>query len=416
MEAILNHPKYPKGARYRVFQVAVLCLSFMLASVSVAGCLLGDLGQEFPNAPAWFLQMFITFPTIGGMLANLIGGGMATTVGKKNLCLLGIALCFVGGFGAMLMPTLALKIAIRVLAGLGVGLIQPLSASLIIDCFDGPTAQQMMGFQSACVGLGASLFSYTMAAIMVYDWHFAYFAYLYCVAFFLLVLVGVPAFINQVGSEPKVEEGPKVESSSAGSVARKALPAAAFVGCIAQFIYGLGYGALDNCLSLGAVEVGIDTTTAAAIASWGGIAALIGGIIFGTVVKFTGMKWMGAISLAINVAGLVIVGMTSTTMMWYVGVTVIKVGFCWWMPYVNFLVTDGCDETNSAMATALGFVGNSLGSFVFGYVFAFIGGLVGGLGQHQAFLYGAVMVAIAFVVVAVYTAAHKDNKQTAQAA
>ncbi len=360
--------------------------------------------------------MFITFPTIGGMLANLIGGGMATKVGKKNLCLIGIALCFVGGFGAMLMPTLPLKIAIRVLAGLGVGLIQPLSASLIIDCFDSRTAQQMMGFQSACVGLGASLFSYTMAAIMVYDWHFAYCAYLYCIAFFLLVLFGIPAFVNDIGREDDVEEGPKVETSSAGSVARKTLPAAAFVGCISQFVYALGYGALDNCLSLGAVEVGIDTTTAAAIASWGGIAALIGGIIFGTVVKFTGMKWMGAISLVINVVGLIIVGMTSTTMMWYVGVTVIKIGFCWWMPYVNFLVTDGCDESNSAMATALGFVGNSLGGFVFSYVLAIVGSFFGGIGSHQAFLYGAVMVAIAFIIVAGYTAVHKDNKQTAQAA
>ncbi len=403
-----KYPNYPTGVRYKIFQAAVLSLSLLLAAVSVAGCLLGDLATEFPDAPQWYLMMFTTFPTVGGMVANIIGGASAAKIGKKNLCLIGIAMAFLGGFLPMFMPTLALKIAVRVIAGLGVGLIQPLSASLIIDCFEGDTANVMMGFQSACVGLGASLFSYTMAAIMVYDWHYAYFAYLYAVAIFLLVLFGIPAFVNDIGREKKTDA---VQNTKAQDTVKKALPIAAYIGCAAQFIYGLGYGALDNCLSLASTETGtITTVQAAAIASWGGIAALIGGLIFGVVVKFTGMKAMGILSLALNIIGLAIVGVTDTTMMWYVGVTILKVGFCWWMPYVNFLVNDGTDETNSALATSLGFVGNSLGAFIFGYVFTFIGNMFGGLTYHQAFTYGAVMVVIVLVLVGGYTILHKDKK------
>lgn len=147
-----------KGGRLRMFQIAVLSLSLLLASVSVGGCLLGDLAQEFPYAPTWYLQMFVTFPVIGGVVANIIGGAMASRIGKKNLCLIGIAMCFLGGFLPMFAPTLGLKIAIRVVASLGVGLIQPLSASLIIDYFEGKVANAMMGLQSSCVGLGASVF------------------------------------------------------------------------------------------------------------------------------------------------------------------------------------------------------------------------------------------------------------------
>lgn len=403
-----KYPDYPTGLRYKIFQAAVLSLSLLLAAVSVAGCLLGDLAAEFPDAPQWYLMMFTTFPTVGGMIANIIGGASAAKIGKKNLCIIGICMAFVGGFFPMFMPTLGLKIAVRVIAGLGVGLIQPLSASLIIDCFDGHTANVMMGFQSACVGLGASLFSYTMAAIMVYDWHFAYCAYLYAVAILLLVMFGIPAFVNDIGREKKVDVQ---KESQAKNAVKKALPVAAYIGCVAQFIYGLGYGALDNCLSLASTETGtITTVQAAAIASWGGIAALIGGLIFGFVVKFTGMKAMGILSLVLNIIGLIIVGFTNTTAMWYVGVTILKVGFCWWMPYVNFLVNDGTDETNSALATSLGFVGNSLGSFVFGYVFVFIGNMFGGFTYHQGFTYGAVMVAVTLVIVGGYTLTHKENK------
>ena len=395
--------KLSKG-KLKLFQVAVLSISLLTASVSVGGCLLGDLAKEFPNAPVWYLQMFVTFPVIGGIVANLIGGAMALKVGKKNLSLIGIALCLIGGFFPMFAPTLGLKIAIRVIASLGVGLIQPLTASIVVDCFEEKTANTLMGLQSSCVGLGASIFSYTMAAIMVYDWHFAYCAYLYAAAIFVLVLVGIPAFVNDIGREEKKEE---VQQSS---TVKSKLPKAAYVGFALQLLYCLGYCAIDNGLSLAATETGvISTVSATAIASWGGIASLIGGLFFGMVKNRIGMK-VGPVSLVLNIIGFVIVGFTNTTVLWYVGVTILKVGFCWWMPYINFLVTEDTNESNSALAASLGFAGNSLGSFVFGYVLAGIGTLAGGISSHQAFLYGAVFIIITLVILEVFI--HSNKKKT----
>lgn len=399
----MNEKRNLTGGRLKVFQVAVLSLSLLLASVSVGGCLLGDLAKEFPDAPTWYLQMFVTFPVIGGMIANIIGGAMASKVGKKNLCLIGIMMCFIGGFFPMFAPTLGLKIGIRVIASLGVGLIQPLSASLIVDFFEGKTANMMMGLQSSCVGLGASIFSYTMAAIMVYNWHFAYCAYLYALAIFLLVLFGIPSFVNEVGkvetTESHVEKKEKAK-----------LPKIAYVGFALQLLYCLGYCAIDNCLSLASVETGVITTVqAASIASWGGIASLIGGLFFGFVKNKIGMK-VGPLSLVLNVIGLAIIGMTNTTVMWYIGVTILKVGFCWWMPFINFFVNDGTDETNSALATSFGFVGNSLGSFVFGYVLAGVSAMFGGINSHLAFVYGAVVVTVVLVVLLAYNAKTKKKE------
>lgn len=402
----MNEKRNLKGGRLKVFQVAVLSLSLLLASVSVGGCLLGDLAKEFPEAPTWYLQMFVTFPVIGGMIANIIGGAMASKVGKKNLCLIGIMMCFIGGFLPMFVPTLGLKIGVRVIASIGVGLIQPLSASLIVDFFEGKTANMMMGLQSSCVGLGASIFSYTMAAIMVYNWHFAYCAYLYALAIFLLVLFGIPSFVNEVGREEKTES--HVEKKE-----KAKLPKIAYVGFALQLLYCLGYCAIDNCLSLASVETGIITTVqAASIASWGGIASLIGGLFFGFVKNKIGMK-VGPLSLVLNVIGLMIIGMTNTTVMWYIGVTILKVGFCWWMPFINFFVNDGTDETNSALATSFGFVGNSLGAFVFGYVLAGASAMFGGINSHQAFVYGAVVVTFVLVVLLAYNAKSKKKEAIA---
>lgn len=402
----MNKKRNLTGGRLRVFQVAVLSLSLLLASVSVGGCLLGDLAKEFPDAPTWYLQMFVTFPVVGGMIANIIGGAMASKVGKKNLCLIGIMMCFIGGFFPMFASTLGLKIGIRVIASIGVGLIQPLSASLIVDFFEGKTANTMMGLQSSCVGLGASIFSYTMAAIMVYNWHFAYCAYLYALAIFLLVIFGIPSFVNEVGKEEKTES--HVEKKE-----KTKLPKIAYVGFALQLLYCLGYCAIDNCLSLASVETGVITTVqAASIASWGGIASLIGGLFFGFVKNKIGMK-VGPLSLVLNVIGLAIIGMTNTTVMWYIGVTILKVGFCWWMPFINFFVNDGTDESNSALATSFGFVGNSLGSFVFGYVLAGASAMLGGINSHQAFVYGAIIVTVVLVILLAYNAKSKKKEAIA---
>lgn len=399
----MNKKRNLTGGRLRVFQVAVLSLSLLLASVSVGGCLLGDLAKEFPDAPTWYLQMFVTFPVVGGMIANIIGGAMASKVGKKNLCLIGIMMFFIGGFFPMFAPTLGLKIGIRVIASIGVGLIQPLSASLIVDFFEGKTANTMMGLQSSCVGLGASIFSYAMAAIMVYNWHFAYCAYLYALAIFLLVIFGIPSFVNEVGKEEKTES--HVEKKE-----KTKLPKIAYVGFALQLLYCLGYCAIDNCLSLASVETGVITTVqAASIASWGGIASLIGGLFFGFVKNKIGMK-VGPLSLVLNVIGLAIIGMTNTTVMWYIGVTILKVGFCWWMPFINFFVNDGTDESNSALATSFGFVGNSLGSFVFGYVLAGASAMLGGINSHQAFVYGAIIVTVVLVILLAYNAKSKKKE------
>lgn len=73
---------------------------------------------------------------------------------------LSLLVCFFGGFLPMFVPSLTLEIVLRVICGFGVGLIRPLSASLIVDCFKkGSEADALMGIRSTMVGLGATIFS-----------------------------------------------------------------------------------------------------------------------------------------------------------------------------------------------------------------------------------------------------------------
>lgn len=76
---------------------------------------------------------------------------------KVAVLSLSLLVCFFGGFLPMFVPSLTLEIVLRVICGFGVGLIQPLSASLIVDCFK--KGSEADGIRSTMVGLGATIFS-----------------------------------------------------------------------------------------------------------------------------------------------------------------------------------------------------------------------------------------------------------------
>lgn len=139
------------------------------------------------------------------------------------------------------------------------------------------------------------------------------------------MLIFIPSYVNKIGRE--TEKNVVVQKSEEKVISK--LPKAAYIGMILQFIYGLGYGAIDNCVSLAAVETGVITTVqAAGIISWGGIASLLGGLFFGKIKDRIGMK-VGALSIAMQIIGLAVIGSTATVSSWYVGMTIVKVGFCW---------------------------------------------------------------------------------------
>jgi len=397
---IIQMMEKQKGGRYLMFKVAILSLSLILPSVGVMGAVVSKLAEDFPNASRLMLQGFVNIPVLGGMAATLLGGILAPKIGKKNLCLLGSLLCFVGGILPMFIPTLVGKIIVRVIAGIGVGLLQPLSASLIVDCFEGQEANNMMGIQSSCVGLGATIMSSSIAAIMTYDWHKVYSIYFLALIVFFLVLAYIPNSVNNIGRETKNQV----------SKSKTKMPLSAYFGLIIQIIYASGYGFLSVNLSLGAVETGTITAVQAATAmSIGSIAAMLGGLIFGTIKSIIDMR-VCIVSLVMQTIGFFLLANTSSPYIWYVANAIIGVGFCWFMPYVNFLVNEHTDPSISAQATSYAFFGNSVGSFIAPYVFATIGAVTGITSCWKSFNIAAIIMIICAALIIVFTTVESKSK------
>ena len=384
------------GLKKVMLKGAILSLALLLQSISVTAAVVSSLKQDFPNASAMELQCFVTVPVLGNIIATLIGGRFATRIGKKNLCVIGTLLCFVGGFFPMFIPILDGQTALRVLAGFGLGLIQPLSASLIVDCFKGKEADTLMGFQSSAVGLGATIISSTIAGIMSFDWHYFYYVYFFALVVTVIVLIFIPNAVNDLGRETV---GPK---SSADKPKRKKMPISAYFGMLLQIIFATGYGFYTINLSLAAEETGtITAVQAATVITIISVSSLLGGLVFGLVKSFVGM-WIGVISISMQGAALLIWGNTTSLAAWYVAGVLLGVGFCWFMPYINILVNEHTDPSISAQATSYAFVGNSIGSFVPPYAFALLGAVTGVTSPWKSLNMGAGFMAVAIVLIVAF--------------
>lgn len=397
------------GAR-AMLKSAILSLSLLLCSVSVTMAVVSSLKQDFPNASTMELQSFVNVPVIGGIIATLIGGAFASKIGKKNLCLLGTLLCFAGGFLPMFVPSLAFKIVLRVICGFGVGLIQPLSASLIVDCFKGREADTMMGIQSAMVGLGATIFSSAIAGIMTIDWHYFYFVYFFALLVFFFVLAFVPNSVNEIGRVRK-----STQADDAAKPKRTKMPLGAYFGMVLQIVFATGYGFYTVNLSLAAEETGVITAVqAATVMTVVSISSFIGGFLFGFAKRFVGM-FIGIIAIAMEAAGLFLWANTASLGAWYAAAVLFGVGFCWFMPYVNFLVNEHTDPTISAQATSYAFFGNSVGSFLPTYAFAALGALTGLTSTWKSLNEAGIMMLICIVMVLVFNAFDKKKPATVEA-
>ena len=301
------------GPKRVMLKGAILSLALLLQSISVTAAVVSSLKQDFPNASAIELQCFVTVPVLGNIIATLIGGRFATKIGKKNLCIIGTLLCFIGGFLPMFVPILDGQTALRVFAGFGLGLIQPLSASLIVDCFKGKEADTLMGFQSSAVGLGATIISSTIAGIMSFDWHYFYYVYFFALVVMVIVLFFIPNAVNDLGREEVIST-----ETNAAPKQRKKMPISAYFGMLLQIIFATGYGFYTINLSLAAEETGtITAVQAATVITIISVSSLIGGLFFGLVKSFVGM-WVGVIAIAMQGIALLIWGNTTSLAAWNV--------------------------------------------------------------------------------------------------
>ncbi|MDD4649017.1 MAG: MFS transporter [Desulfoplanes sp.] len=176
-----------------MLRIAVLSLSLLtvMSGAAVAPAL-ADILAFFPDASAMLGKMVLTTPALSIIPVALLTGMVSTRVPRKRLIYTGIFFYILGGFGGGMATSIPFLLSMRVVLGIGVGILMPLSTGLIADLWSGYEKTKTMGYASASTNLGgiiATLLSGLLASI---SWRASFYIYLLGIPVGMLVFSFLP--------------------------------------------------------------------------------------------------------------------------------------------------------------------------------------------------------------------------------
>lgn len=194
----------------RLLKVTILSVSLLtiMASAAISPAL-ARIGIAFPEAPKTLVKLVLTLPSLVMIPFSLLSGWLSLRMNRKALLLCGLAIYLAAGVGAGFATSIAQLLVIRGVFGAGLGLIMPLSTTLIADFFAEEERQKMMGLSGAVTNIGGVLFLTASGWLACLSWRWSFAVYALALVSLLLAIVGLPAAAPRpVAEAPAVKAKP----------------------------------------------------------------------------------------------------------------------------------------------------------------------------------------------------------------
>jgi len=173
---------------------AILSVSLLtiMAPTAVAPAL-AAIKQAFPEITETEAKLVLTLPTLM-MPIGLFAAKLTERFDKKKILLTGMVLFLVFGVGGGFVNDFKLLLAMRVLFGVGIGIMTPLSTSLIFDFVsDVNRRNKLMGIQGSVNQLGGLVFMGLSGVLANISWRYSFLCYAFVLVSLLLVIMFMPS-------------------------------------------------------------------------------------------------------------------------------------------------------------------------------------------------------------------------------
>lgn len=170
-------------------------ISISMATVMAGAAIspaLGLIAKAFPDASETMIKLILTAPSIMIIPFSFLSSYLTSKITKRTIIMIGLAIYLIGGIGPQLMSSIELILAFRLLLGAGVGLVMPLSMSLINDYFTGHERTKMMGYNSAFSNFGGILTMLLAGWLATFGWRVPFNVYFLGLFIFIMIFFFLP--------------------------------------------------------------------------------------------------------------------------------------------------------------------------------------------------------------------------------
>lgn len=182
--------KYSKMLIPSILSVSVLTI---MAPTAVSPAL-AAIRDAFPHISETQAKLVLTLPTLVMMPVGLYSARLTARIDKKKLLLTGMTLFLIFGVAGGFVNDFRLLLLMRLLFGVGLGIMTPLSTSLIFDFApDTNKRSKLLGIQGSFNQLGGLLFMSLSGVLASVSWRYSFLCYAFVVISIVLTALFMPS-------------------------------------------------------------------------------------------------------------------------------------------------------------------------------------------------------------------------------
>ncbi|MCD7815631.1 MAG: MFS transporter [Bacteroides sp.] len=186
----MKNDKYSKMLIPSILSVSLLTI---MAPTAISPAL-AAIKEAFPDISATQAKLVLTLPTLVMMPIGLFSAKLTARIDKKKLLLTGMVLFLVFGVAGGFVSNFKLLLLMRVFFGLGLGIMTPLSTSLIFDFApDTSKRSKLLGIQGASNQLGGLIFMSLSGILASISWRYSFLTYAFVIVSIVLTSLFMPS-------------------------------------------------------------------------------------------------------------------------------------------------------------------------------------------------------------------------------
>ena len=227
----INSEKYTerKSMKQYLERASILALSLVLiTSFSISSALpaMFDYYQGYPKEQ---IELLVSLPSFGIMIMLVLNGFLERLFPERLQISLGLLILSIGGTAPFWYQEYNFVFAMRILFGLGVGMINAKAISIISERYHGKTRIQMLGLRGSAEVVGASILTLVVGQLLSLGWTVTFLAYSAGFLVLILYLLFVPYGKEKKETKKKEAETTRLTGQMKGLIFLLAVEAAVVV-------------------------------------------------------------------------------------------------------------------------------------------------------------------------------------------
>lgn len=344
---MIQRDKYSKMLIPSILSVSLLTI---MAPTAISPAL-AAIKEAFPEITDTEVKLVLTLPTLVMMPMGLLSARLTSKFDKKKLLLFGMTLFLVFGVAGGFVSDYHHLLAMRLLFGIGLGIMTPLSTSLIFDFAPDPSRRsKLLGIQGASNQLGGLIFMSLSGILASMSWRYAFLTYAFVLLSILLTLLFMPSV-------------PPMESHRKNLGQQRMNPQIFILAFFAMMIFAC-YFVINTDLSLFMATENLGDAKACGYAlSFMRIPAIIAGMLLAVIMGRL-KDWTMPLATLIMASGYVVIALAQSNGVVFAGCLVVGLGGGFALPPISLYLPRIVPPRQRTLGVAIIMSVAQLGQFI----------------------------------------------------